>query len=114
MKKIVALLMALVMVFALCACGQKAAPAQEAEPTFRLAGAGVENYEKTIAGTEAKLSMLGNKLTQQQRAGRHVFMTESRWHSSVDECQRRKFSAKKPEDMLKLGREPVLACQNIF
>ena len=32
MKKIVALLMALVMVFALCACGQK--PAQEAEPTF--------------------------------------------------------------------------------
>ena len=34
----------------------------------RLAGAGVENYEKTIAGTEAKLSMLGNKLTQQQRA----------------------------------------------
>ena len=32
MKKIVALLMALVMVFALCACGQKAA--QEAEPTF--------------------------------------------------------------------------------
>lgn len=41
---------------------------KEAEPTFRLAGAGVENYEKTIAGTEAKLSMLGNKLTQQQRA----------------------------------------------
>ena len=34
MKKIVALLMALVMVFALCACGQKAEPAQEAEPTF--------------------------------------------------------------------------------
>ena len=67
---------------------------KEAEPTFRLAGAGVENYEKTIAGTEAKLSMLGNKLTQQQRAGRHVFMTESRWHSSVDECQRRKFSEK--------------------
>ena len=30
-------------------------------------------------------------------------MTERRWHSSVDECQRRKFSAKKPEDMLKLG-----------
>ena len=41
---------------------------KEAEPTFRLAGAGVENYEKTIAGTEAKLSMLGQKLTQQQRA----------------------------------------------
>ena len=63
---------------------------KEAESTFRLAGAGVQNYEKTIAGTEAKLSMLGNKLTQQQ-AGRHVFMTECRWRSSVDECQRQKF-----------------------
>ena len=31
---------------------------KEAESTFRLAGAGVQNYEKTIAGTEAKLSML--------------------------------------------------------
>ena len=41
---------------------------KEAESTFRLAGAGVQNYEKTIAGTEAKLSMLGNKLTQQNRA----------------------------------------------
>ena len=41
---------------------------KEAESTFRLAGAGVENFEKTIAGTEAKLSMLGNKLTQQNRA----------------------------------------------
>ena len=40
----------------------------EAESTFRLAGAGGQNYEKTIAGTEAKLSMLGQKLTQQQRA----------------------------------------------
>ena len=28
---------------------------------------------------------------RRQQAGRHVFMTESRWHSSVDECQRRKF-----------------------
>ena len=65
---------------------------KEAESTFRLAGAGVQNYEKTIAGTEAKLSMLGNKLTQQQQqAGRHVFMTECRWRSSVDECQRQKF-----------------------
>ena len=35
---------------------------KEAESTFRLAGAGVENFEKTVAGTEAKLSMLGNKL----------------------------------------------------
>ncbi len=26
---------------------------KEAESTFRLAGAGVQNYEKTIAGTEA-------------------------------------------------------------
>ena len=41
---------------------------KEAESTFRLAGAGEQNYEKTIAGTEAKLSMLGQKLTQQQRA----------------------------------------------
>ena len=43
---------------------------KEAESTFRLAGAGrsEENYEKTIAGTESKLSMLGQKLTQQQRA----------------------------------------------
>jgi len=39
---------------------------KEAESTFRLAGAGVQNYEKTIAGTEAKLSMLGQKLTQQR------------------------------------------------
>ena len=30
-------------------------------------------------------------------------MTECRWRSSVDECQRRKFSAQNPEDMLKLG-----------
>ena len=41
---------------------------KEAESSFRLAGAGVQNYEKTITGTEAKLSMLGQKLTQQQRA----------------------------------------------
>ncbi|MBR3431196.1 MAG: phage tail tape measure protein, partial [Clostridia bacterium] len=41
---------------------------KEAESTFRLAGAGVENFEKTVAGTEAKLSMLGNKLIQQNRA----------------------------------------------
>ena len=41
---------------------------KEAESTFRLAGAGAQNYEKTIAGTESKLSILGQKLTQQQRA----------------------------------------------
>ena len=68
----------------------------------------VENYEKTIAGTEAKLSMLGNKLTQQQRAGRHVFMTESRWHSSVDECQQRKFSEKFTRICYHWNREPLL------
>ena len=39
---------------------------KEAESTFRLAGAGGQNYDKTIAGTEAKLSMLGQKLTQQR------------------------------------------------
>ena len=81
---------------------------KEAEPTFRLAGAGVENYEKTIAGTEAKLSMLGNKLTQQQQAGRHVFMTECRWRSSVDECQRRKFSEKFTRICYHWNREPLL------
>ena len=31
MKKLIALMMALVMVFALCACGQQAAPAPAAE-----------------------------------------------------------------------------------
>ena len=41
---------------------------KEAESTFRLAGAGIENFEKTVAGTESKLSMLGQKLTQQNRA----------------------------------------------
>jgi hypothetical protein len=35
--------------------------------------------------------------------GCHVLMMESRWRSSVDECRRRKFSAKNPEDMLKFG-----------
>ena len=39
---------------------------KEAESTFRLAVAGGQNYDKTIAGTEAKLSMLGQKLTQQR------------------------------------------------
>ena len=49
---------------------------KEAEPTFRLAGAGVENYEKTIAGTEAKLSMLGQKLTRQRVANRLIRYNE--------------------------------------
>ena len=50
---------------------------KEAESTFRLAGAGVENFEKTVAGTEAKLSMLGNKLTQQNHA-----WSSRRWRTS--------------------------------
>ena len=41
---------------------------KEAESTFNLAGAGVDKFEKTIQGTESKLSMLGSKLTQQNRA----------------------------------------------
>ena len=41
---------------------------KEPGSTFRLAGAGVENFGKTVTGTEAKLSMPGNKLTQQNRA----------------------------------------------
>lgn len=41
---------------------------KEAESTFRLAGAGIENFEKTVTGTESKLSMLGQKLAQQNRA----------------------------------------------
>ena len=41
---------------------------KEAESTFRLAGAGVDGFEKSIKGTEAKLSMLGSKLKDQNRA----------------------------------------------
>ncbi len=41
---------------------------KEAESTFRLAGAGVESYEKTITGTESKLSHAGIKLTRQRAA----------------------------------------------
>ena len=41
---------------------------KEAESTFTLAGAGVDKFEKTLEGAESKLSMLGNKLTQQNRA----------------------------------------------
>lgn len=41
---------------------------KEAESTFRLAGAGVEKFETSVKGTEAKLSMLGNKLKEQNRA----------------------------------------------
>ena len=31
---------------------------KEAESTFRLAGAGVQNYEKAIAGTEANIAFI--------------------------------------------------------
>ena len=41
---------------------------QEAESTFRLAGAGIDKFEKSITGTESKLSMLGEKLTHQNHA----------------------------------------------
>lgn len=41
---------------------------KEAESTFRLAGAGIDKFEKSVQGTEAKLSMLSSKLTQQNRA----------------------------------------------
>ena len=41
---------------------------QEAESTFRLAGAGIDKFEKSVQGTESKLSMLGEKLTHQNRA----------------------------------------------
>ena len=60
---------------------------KEAESTFRLAGAGVQNYEKTIAGTEAKLSMLGQKLTQQQRAVEQY--PPRPWHRTIPDktCQ---------------------------
>ena len=40
---------------------------KEAVSTMCLAGAGVQYKEKTIAGREAKLSMLRQKLTDQQR-----------------------------------------------
>ena len=39
---------------------------KETEHPFRLVGAGVERFEKTVPGTQSKLSML--KLTQQNRA----------------------------------------------
>ena len=39
---------------------------KEAESTFRLAGAGVQNYEKTIAGTEAEIRRLTEQLYRMQ------------------------------------------------
>ena len=54
MKKIIALLMALVMVFALCACGQQAAPAEtkpEAEAPAEAAPAEEAPAEEVPAET---------------------------------------------------------------
>ncbi|MCR4577634.1 MAG: hypothetical protein K5784_06990 [Clostridiales bacterium] len=48
---------------------------KEAESTFRLTGAGVENYGKTIAGVEAKLSWRCHKLTRQQRTVEQYTLT---------------------------------------
>lgn len=41
-------------------------------------------------------------------------MTECRWRFSVDECQRRKFSAKNPVDMLKLGSVASMGLPKAF
>ena len=41
---------------------------KEAESSFRLAGAGVDNFENTVQGAQSRVSMLKDKLTQQNRA----------------------------------------------
>ena len=41
---------------------------KEAESTFRLAGAGVQNFDKTLQGAESKLSTLKSKLDMQKAA----------------------------------------------
>ena len=41
---------------------------KEAESTFKLAGAGVANFEKSIQGTEAQLALLSSKQKEQTRA----------------------------------------------
>ena len=41
---------------------------KEAESTFKLAGAGISNFEKSIKGTEASLSLLSSKQKEQNRA----------------------------------------------
>lgn len=41
---------------------------KEAESSFRLAGAGVDNFENTVHGAQSKVAMLKDKLTQQNRA----------------------------------------------
>lgn len=41
---------------------------KEAESAFKLAGAGVNDFENTTQGAQAKVTLLKEKLTQQQRA----------------------------------------------
>lgn len=41
---------------------------KEAESAFKLAGAGVNNFENTTRGAQEKVQLLQSKLTQQQRA----------------------------------------------
>ena len=41
---------------------------QEAESEFKRAAAGVDGFEKSVAGAQSKLSSLQQKLTLQQRA----------------------------------------------
>lgn len=41
---------------------------KEAESSFKLAGAGVNDFENTTQGAQAKVTLLKEKLTQQQRA----------------------------------------------
>ena len=41
---------------------------KEAESSFRLAGAGVAGFEKSIQGTEARLTLLSAKQKEQTRA----------------------------------------------
>ena len=49
MKKIIAMLLALVMVFALCACGSTAAPAEETKPAEEATAADAAPAEETAA-----------------------------------------------------------------
>ena len=56
MKKLIAMLLALVMVFALCACGQQAAPAPAAEaPAAEAPAAEAPAAEAPAAEAEAKV-----------------------------------------------------------
>ena len=58
MKKIIALLMVLVMVLALAACGQKA-PAEEAEPTFTFDNDSTPFDVSTLSEDEVKKVKVG-------------------------------------------------------